>query len=160
MRLRHQVRYDAPPEEVYAMLSDPGFRQKSCDAQGVLSADVTIEPTADGMTVQIDQVQPMQGVPAFARKIAGESTRAVQTEEWSDHSRATLTIRTPGKPTEITGTLRLEGDGSGTVETFDGEVKAKVPLIGGKLESLMADLFTAGMDAENQVGRAWLEGGR
>jgi hypothetical protein len=40
------------------------------------------------------------------------------------------------------------------------EVKVKVPLIGGKLESLMADLVTQGMDKEQEAGAAWLAGDR
>jgi uncharacterized protein YndB with AHSA1/START domain len=84
MKFRHEISYDAPPAEVYAMLTDPAFRQKSCDAMGVLSADITIEPEGEGARVVIDQVQPTSGIPSFAKKIAGESTRAVQTEEWAD----------------------------------------------------------------------------
>ena len=36
----------------------------------------------------------------------------------------------------------------------------KVPLIGGKLESLMADLVAEGMDKEQAAGAAWLAGDR
>jgi uncharacterized protein YndB with AHSA1/START domain len=160
MKFRHEISYDAPPAEVYAMLTDPAFRQKSCDAMGVLSADITIEPEGEGARVVIDQVQPTSGIPSFAKKIAGESTRAIQTEEWADGRSATLTVRTPGKPAEINGRLTLTETGSTTVETFEGEAKAKVPLIGGKLEGLLADLFKAGMDKEHAAGVAWLKGER
>ncbi len=160
MKIRHEISYDAPPADVYAMLADPSFRRKSCAAMGVLSCDVRIEPAAEGMTVVIDQVQPTAGIPAFAKKITGETTRAVQTEEWTGPAEATLTVRTPGKPMEIEGRLTLTADGASTVETFEGDVRAKVPLIGGKLESLTADLFKAGMDKEHSAGVAWLAGER
>jgi uncharacterized protein YndB with AHSA1/START domain len=160
MKFRHEITYDAPAAEVYAMLTDPAFRQRSCDAMGVLSADITIEPHGPGATVVIDQVQPTEGVPGFAKKIAGESTRAIQTEEWVDGLWATMTVQTPGKPTEISGRLTLTETGTTTVESFEGESKAKVPLIGGKLEALVADLFKAGMDKEHAAGVAWLKGER
>lgn len=160
MKFRHEISYDAPAAEVFAMLTDPAFRRKSCDAMGVLSADISIETEDSGARVVIDQVQPTEGVPSFAKKIAGESTRAIQTEEWADGRAATMTVRTPGKPTEISGRLTLTETGTTTVETFEGEAKAKVPLIGGKLESLVAELFTAGMDKEHAVGVAWLKGER
>jgi uncharacterized protein YndB with AHSA1/START domain len=160
MKFRHEITYDAPAAEVYAMLTDPAFRQKSCDAMGVLSADITVEADGPTATVVIDQVQPTEGVPAFAKKIAGESTRAIQTEDWAEGTRATMTLRTPGKPTEISGRLTLTETGSTTVEAFEGEAKAKVPLIGGKLEALVADLFKAGMDKEHAAGVAWLKGER
>jgi uncharacterized protein YndB with AHSA1/START domain len=160
MLLRHEISYDAPLAEVFAMLSDPGFRQASADAMGVLSADVTITANGEGISVLIDQVQPTEGIPGFAKKFAGETTRAVQTEEWGSPAGGTITIETPGKPTSIKGTLSLEESGGRTTETLEAEVKVKVPLIGGKLESLMADLVASGMDKEQAAGVAWLEGRR
>jgi hypothetical protein len=38
------------------------------------------------------------------------------------------------------------------------EIKAKVPLIGGKLEGLMQQQVREGMDTEREVGQAWLKG--
>ena len=160
MKLRHEITYDAPAADVWTMLSDPAFRQKSCDAMGVLSSTIAIEPVGQGMKVRIDQVQRTEGIPSFAKKFAGDTTQAVQVEEWSDRRNATLTVKTPGKPTEITGTLTLTEEGGRTVETFDGECRVKVPLIGGKLEGLMSDLFRKGMDKEHQAGVAWLGGTR
>jgi uncharacterized protein YndB with AHSA1/START domain len=160
MKLRHEISYDAPAADVWTMLSNPAFRQKSCEAMGVLSSTIAIEPVGEGMKVRIDQVQRTEGIPSFAKKFAGDTTEAVQVEEWSDRRNATLTVRTPGKPTEITGTLTLSEEGGRTVETFDGECRVKVPLIGGKLEGLMSDLFRKGMDKEHQAGVAWLGGAR
>lgn len=160
MKLRHQITYDAPLDQVFAMLSDPAFRESSAAAMGVVSADVTIEPKGEGISVRIDQVQPTEGIPSFAKKFAGETTRAVQTEEWASPAGGTISIETPGKPTSITGTLALSESGGRTTETMVAEVKVKVPLIGGKLERLMADLVVAGMDTEHEAGVAWLAGGR
>lgn len=157
MLLRHEITYAASSAEVFAMLSDPEFRKASADAMGVISADVSIERHGDGMHVRIDQVQPTEGVPGFAKKFAGETTRAIQVEEWESPSRGSITIETPGKPATVTGTLTLTEVDGGTVETMEAEVKVKVPLIGGKLESLMADLIAKGMDKEHRAGVAWLE---
>jgi hypothetical protein len=41
-----------------------------------------------------------------------------------------------------------------------GEAKVKVPLIGGKLEALAANLFREGKEKEHAVGVAWLQGDR
>ncbi len=160
MRMSHEISYDAPLADVFAMLSDPDFRQASAAAMGVISADVTITPNGEGISVRIDQVQPTEGIPGFARKFAGDTTRAVQTEEWASSAGGTISIETPGKPTSIAGTLSLTESGGRTTETMEVEVKVKVPLIGGKLESLMADLVTKGMDKEHGAGVAWLEGKR
>jgi uncharacterized protein YndB with AHSA1/START domain len=160
MLLRHEIVYDAPLADVFAMLSDPMFRQAAGDANGVISADVSITPNGEGISVVIDQVQPTEGVPGFAKRFAGETTRAVQTEEWNSPAGGTISIETPGKPTSIKGTLTLTESGGRTTETMEAEVKVKVPLIGGKLESLMADLVASGMDKEQTAGAAWLQGER
>lgn len=159
MKFRHAISYDATREQVFEMLADPEFRKASADAMGVISADVSIERDGDGdgMSVRIDQVQPTEGVPGFAKKFAGNTTRAVQVEEWNSPSQGTITIETPGKPATVTGTITLVETDGRTVETMEAEVKVKVPLIGGKLESLMADLIATGMDNEHGAGVAWLE---
>ena len=156
MRFSHELSYDAPPEDVYAMLADPSFRERVSLAREVVSFDVTMTPTTSGFTLVNDQIQPTAGLPSFAKKFAGKTTKAIQREDWQDHSSGSLTIETPGKPTSIKGTITLTGSDGGTVERVELEVKAKVPLIGGKLESVMADQIREGMDVEHQVGQAWL----
>ena len=159
MLLRHEISYAAPLADVFAMLSDPDFRQASATAMGVISADVVITPNDEGISVRIDQVQPTEGVPSFAKKFAGDSARAITTQVWSG-STASYQVETPGKPTGIKGTASVTASGTGSVLLYDLEVKASVPLIGGKLEKLMVELTTEGFDKEQTVGAAWLAGER
>ena len=160
MKVTHTATYDAPLADVYAMLTDPDFRRYAAAATGVLSADVAVEEAGDGHVVTIDQVQPTDGVPSFARKFAGETTRAVQTETWASPAKATLTVQTPGRPTDVSGSYVLTEDAGRTTQTFTGEVKVKVPLIKDRLEKLMAQLFAEGRDKEQAAGAAWLRGER
>lgn len=160
MHFRHELAYDAGPDEVFEMLFDATFREKVAAAQGVVSAEVALTPNAEGFSLVIDQVQRTDGLPSFARKFAGDTTRAVVLEEWPDRAGGTLTIDAPGKPTSVRGTVALVPAGTGTSEVVELDIKVKVPLIGGKLESLLADQVRAGLDAEHRVGQAWLEGER
>ena len=154
------MRYDAPPTEVFAMLADPAFREAACAAQDVISAEVTVEPHGNGFSLTVDQQQRTDDLPSFARTFAGDSTRAIQREEWADTSGGTLEIEAPGKPSQVTGTIALEADGDGTREVVELDLKIKVPLIGGKLEKLLAEKITAGMEAEHAVGVDYLKGQR
>ncbi|MBD8868743.1 DUF2505 domain-containing protein [Nocardioides donggukensis] len=156
MKLQHSVRYDAPPGEVYAMLTDPAFREKASWAQGAESVDVTIS----GTTVAIEMVQPTRDIPAFARTFAGDTVRAVQAEEWDDDRAAAFSVSSPGKPAGVHGTRRLVADGAGTLDTFEGEARARIPLIGGRIEGLLGTRLKDGWDIEHGVGVAWLEGER
>jgi hypothetical protein len=83
----------------------------------------------------------------------------VITQVWRGHE-ASYEIETPGKPTQVRGTATISPNGTGSTLTYDLDVKAKVPLIGGKLEKLVVDLTTEGLDTEQTVGAAWLAGER
>lgn len=160
MDFRHELTYDSPPEKVFAMLADPAFREAVSEAQGVVSHDVEITRQGAGFTLVNDQVQRTEGFPSFAKKFAGETTRAVQREEWTDRSGGSLAIEAPGKPSDIRGSIALEPAGAGTTEVVTLSVRVKVPLIGGKLEGLLADQIRTGIDVEHEVGRRWLAGDR
>ena len=160
MRFRHELSYDAPPEKVYAMLASAAFRRHVCTAMQVISADVQLDPRPDGQegfTLVSDQLQNTKDLPAFARTFAGESTHVIQREVWQDATTGSLVIESPGKPVSTSGTIRLEPSGVGTTEVVELEIKVKVPLIGGKLEKLMAEKVAEGMDLEHTVGVTWLK---
>lgn len=160
MKFRHELTYAATSDEVYAMLSDQAFREKVCAAQEVVSCTITLTPNGSGFDLVSDQVQNTSGLPAIAKKIAGDTTRAVLTEHWADPSGGTLTIEAPGKPTSARGTITLRSTATGTTELVELDIKVKVPLIGGKLEALMADTITTGFETEHAVGTAWIAGER
>ena len=153
MKLRHELTYDAAPEAVLAMLTDPAFWDKVAEATGAISSAATVT----GNRVVVDQEQAVQGVPSFAKKFVGESTRAINTFVW-DGLTAAYDVQTPGKPTSMSGTATVAAAGAGSTLTYDLDVKASVPLIGGKLEKLVVDLTTAGFVKEQAVGSAWLAG--
>jgi hypothetical protein len=160
MKFRHELAYDAGPDQVFEMLADPAFREAACAAQDVISADVELTRTGNGFSLTVDQQQRTDDLPSFARAFAGDSTQAIQREEWADTTGGTLKIEAPGKPSEIAGTITLRPEGSRTVEIVELDVRIKVPLIGGKLEKLLADKVRSGMDSEHAVGVAWLAGER
>jgi hypothetical protein len=158
-RLRHDLTYDAPVFDVAAMLADPAFREDVCDYQRVISKKVTITPkggSSGGMDVVIDMVQPARGIPGFAQKFVGDTINIVQSESWSSPTQGQISIAIPGKPGDMSGTAVLKESGSGTVETVDLTVKVNIPLVGGKLEGLIAGLLEKALVAENTVGREWL----
>jgi carbon monoxide dehydrogenase subunit G len=157
MKFRHELSYDAPPAKVFEMLADAEFRKATCAAMEVISADVQLDRDGEGFNLVIDQQQNTKDLPGFARTFAGESTQAIQREVWLGPTTGSLSIESPGKPVSASGTIRLEEDGGGTREVVELDIKVKVPLIGGKLEKLMAEKVAAGMDVEKSIGVAWLE---
>jgi hypothetical protein len=160
MKIRHQLTYAASPTEVYEMRADPAFRAQVCEAMDTLSHDVTVDDTDGELTIAVDMVQHTQGVPGFAKKVVGDQTRVIQTERWPATDAGHIEVEIPGKPGHIRGTLSITEDGNGSVYVFEGEAKINIPLIGGKLEGLIEKLFIEGMDTEQRVAKAWLDGNR
>ncbi len=157
MRLTRSLSYDAPTADVVAMMQDPAFWDRVAQATGALSSSTAVATKGDRVEVVTDQQQAVVGVPAFAKKFVGESTRAIVTTSWHAE-RGSYRVETPGKPTSIAGSVAVTSTGNGASVTYDLEVKASVPLIGGKLEKLVCDLTGDGFEKEHAVGVAWLAG--
>jgi hypothetical protein len=155
--LHHELRYDqATVEQVRGMLADPAFREDVCASQHYDRYSVDIDRSGDLMTVNIDQVRPTAGVPSFAKKFVGSEVHVVQHEEWTSVGEAALEITIPGKPGDMRGSIRLAGAGGGVTETVHVDIRVSLPLVGGRIEGLIADLLTQALEAENRVGREWL----
>jgi hypothetical protein len=154
--MTHRLEYAAPLADVAAMLADPAFREEVCTYQKVIRSTVEIDGDGDARTVVIDQVQPANGIPGFAKKFVGDEINIVQREEWSTAEAADLHVTIPGKPGEMSGTITLEESGGTTTETVDVRIKVSIPLVGGKIEDLIAGLLRKALVAENKVGRDYL----
>lgn len=150
-RITHEMNYDAPVAQVRAMLLDEGFRKTVAEQQHALRSTIEI----DGDQVTFGTVQAARGIPSFAKKFVGDEIEVLQKETWSGE-RADVHITIPGKPGDLKGTATLLPSGEGTVEKVDLEVKVAIPFVGGKVESLIADLITKALEYENRAGRAWL----
>jgi len=155
-RLKHELTYDAPMAEVAEMLADASFREEVCEFQGVKRAMVSIDSDDNGMEVTIDQVQAAQGIPSFAKKFVGDEINIVQQESWSSPTEGDITVTIPGKPGEMKGTSRLSESGGVTTHAVDLDIRVGIPLVGGKIEGLIADLLLKALKAENKVGRDYL----
>lgn len=156
MRFEHRLRYDAAPEEVYAMLTAAAFRERVGGAQQVTSCSVSVDEVGDATSVTVDQRRPADGIPGFAKKFVGDEIHIVQREQWTGAADAALDVTIPGKPGHLKGSITLRPDGAGTVETVSGDLKVNIPLVGGKIESLVGELLGQALKTEQRVGTAWL----
>ena len=163
MRLKAELRYDSGPAEVFAMLTDPAFQERKLAATGALEQHVEVETRDDGgAVVTTRRTMPTDQVPDLVRNLVGRTLTIVQVEDWEpaagDGRSGTVTAEVSGAPVRLTGTLRLAATGAGTVETLEGELKAKVPIVGGRIERAAEPAITAAIEVEEREGRAWLAG--
>lgn len=172
MHLTVDLTYPASRDEVAAMLADERFvRWRSERTVGagtpgggtVAQADVT-GSTRNGFTVVVRRTLDTDQIPAQARALVGNSLEIRQAEAWeaeADGQRlGTLSVEIIGAPVRISGTVRLASlpDGAGTSLTYDGDVRATVPLFGTVVEDAAARAVRTALEAEAEAGRAWLAG--
>jgi hypothetical protein len=158
-RVNHTLTYPATTvADVYAMLADPTYRKAVGNYQRVTDFSCDITPVGGGMEVRLEQAHGTDRIPSFAQRMVGSEIRFVQEESWSSPSGADIHVTIPGKPGDMTGSTTLTQSGADVVQQIDLAVKVSVPLIGGKLEDLVAGFVTKAFDAENKVGVKWLRG--
>jgi hypothetical protein len=160
MDFTETLSYDASPDEVFAMLCDKDFREEVCKQSHAIRYAVNIVPEADSAKVLISRVMPAD-VPDFAKALVGPEIEILQTESWQPPSSsgvrvADLRMEIPGKPGQLVGTVTLRPEGAGTTEIIAGELKVKIPFLGGKLEAEIAKGLREGIRLEGKVGAGWL----
>jgi hypothetical protein len=159
VRLTTREELDGTVDEVHALLTDRAFQEAKCAATtdgGPTSVEVT--GTAAGERVRTVRVLPSDGLPDIARSFVGDRLTVVEVHDWSgpaaDGSRqSSVDIHVQGAPLTLKGTLRLEPSGTGTVEVLDAELKANVPLIGGRLEKAAAAPIRTAIGIETRLLR-------
>lgn len=160
-KLHTEDRYDVAPEKVFAAFCDEAFVKAKYEALRYPEFDVLECTSSDsGARIKTRRLVPAN-VPSFAKKLLGDMTEMVQTDEWggADASGArsgTWVIDVPGKPMGAKGTIKLSSDGAGSVVVIDGEMKASVPLIGGKLEGFAAEEAQKTLIDEYEFTKGWL----
>ena len=162
MRLTTHEELDGTVDEVHALLIDPAFQEAKCAAttnNGVYT--VKVGGGVDGHRVLTERQLPSDGLPDMARSFVGDHLTIIEVLDWvgpaADGSRTSaVDIHIKGAPLTVKGTIRLQPQGKRTVEVIEAELKANVPLIGGKLERAAADPINAAIGIEIELLREWL----
>ena len=167
MKFRADIRYAADPQRVFEMLLDPAFHEKVCLATGALDHSVDVEQAHAagdaGATITTTRKLPAEGLPDFVRTFVGETLDVMRVDHWgppeADGSRrGTIIVEIHGTPVRLSGTVQMEASGSGTVEHVEGDLKAAVPLLGGKIERAAEPAIRGAVAKEQEIGTDWLGG--
>jgi hypothetical protein len=162
MKISAIIDYAATPDEVFAMLADEDFQNHKCAATGALHHTVSIV-ARDGRTIIVStRDMPADDFPSFVRSMVGDTLPVTETQEWGPPDpngarNGTLSVEISGAPVALDGTLSLALGGLGCIETIDGDLKARIPLIGSKVEQAAAPAVRGAIRVESRTGKAWLE---
>jgi hypothetical protein len=161
MKIATTMDYAATPEEVFAVLCDKAFQEAKCAATAALKYSAAVKVEGGGATITTERILPADGLPDFARSMVGQTLKVLETQTWgapeADGSRSgRVEMSVVGVPVALNGTVALAPGGAGTVEKLDAELKAKVPLIGGKIEKAAAAPIEEAIDIEATTVKVWL----
>jgi Protein of unknown function (DUF2505) len=158
-RVGHTMTYRGTTvDDVYAMLADPAYRKAVSDYQKAVDFSCEVTPGTGATKVRLEQAYGTDRIPSFARRMVGSEIRFVQEETWASPAGADIHVTIPGKPGDMAGTTSLTQSGADVVQQTDLDVKVSIPLVGGKVEDLIAGFLDKAFDAENKVGVKWLKG--
>ena len=161
MDLHRECSYAAPPDTVFAMLTNESFIRHRVEKAHALSYDIDVrQGDGGGARTTTHQELPAK-VPDFVRKFVGEHIRLDEIIDWGpaapDGSRTgDLKVDIANAPVSMRGKIRLVPDGSSTKQIVDADLKASVPIIGKKIEQAAAPAVMAGLDGMEDLGRDWL----
>jgi hypothetical protein len=163
VKVNAQIRYPASCEKVFAMLVDASFQERVCEATGALRHEVQIE-TGDGTAVITTRRElPTDDIPDYARGFVGTTLDVVRVDRWeapaADGSReGTISLEIKGAPIRLHGTMELRPDDAGCEEAIAGDLKASIPLLGGRMEKAAEPALMSAIRKEEQVGLLHLGG--
>lgn len=160
------VTIDVPvplPAAAYAtLLRDATFVRFRTAVPGARVEDVVVTSSGDeSFTVTVRRSVSAEQIPPQVRSFVGSELEIRQVEAW-DGARGgswhgTVALEITGTPVRLTGTVMLAPSGDGAVVTYDGEVRAAIPLFGPAVERSAADAVRATLAAEELRVQAWVD---
>lgn len=158
MHFEKEIAFDADAEGVYALLTDEGFQREVAERAGATSIEIDEQESAAGLVCTVETRQPSDVLPGAARRVLGDELRVRQVETWRSRTEADLEVTIPGQPGRIRGTVVLRERGGRTVQVVDAEAKAKIPLVGGKIEQVICRALGSVLKLQGQVAAERLGG--
>ncbi len=161
MKITHAHHFDAPIDEVSAMLADRAFSRARAAAMGSPVHDVDLDAGADGShTTAVRASVPAGSIPAELRSLLGKDLAIVYTEAWEplegDEQIGTFVVEIAGAPGHVSGAIGLRATDATTALHLTGDVLANVPLVGAMIEKAVAGAVERAFAAQLEAADAWL----
>jgi len=163
MKIQEKWTYDAPADRVLQMVLDPKFQEAKCAAAGALSYSASVKEQPPGHVVETTREMSTEGFPDNVARLVGKTLHIIEIQRWVNPSAdgscsADIDVSLSGMPIRYTGTIQLIANGATTEMDVSGDLRANIPLFGGKIESAAAPGISSGVRIEAETGRSYLAG--
>ncbi len=150
-----------PADAVYAAMIDPEHLRARLKELGGPGAELLEhEAGPDGARYRLRQGVAAEELPGIVTKIMPnglviERTETI-TKDGPGRYRGDVEVDVPGAPVVAGGRMQLADAGGGSEFGVDADVDVKVPLIGGRIEGIVADQVRNLLSAEMEFTKRWL----
>lgn len=152
--------YASDPDTVAKLLHDPEFLKRRSELAGETNVEVKVVDLGDGMHVTVARDREVE-LPAFAKKLYSKQNRIVEDTTWRRQGgqwMAEYQVTVTGIPGEVRGKSTLTATAKGTMYESNFQVTARIPIVGGKLEAVVADRLEETFRANAERNKKQLEG--
>jgi Protein of unknown function (DUF2505) len=151
--------YAANTSAVRSMIIDSEYIKARALATGALAVHhtITAEPSGN-VTLIITRTLPSE-MPTYAAAFVGETLTITETQVWQPEflgqcfGNFSVTF---SAPLTFIGTASITTDGDNTVITTEGELKASIPFMAGKVEHLAKEQTQRYLRKEQEFALTWL----
>ncbi|MET1074401.1 MAG: DUF2505 domain-containing protein [Umezawaea sp.] len=157
-RIEHLTTSTWPVQDVYRALVDETYLRDRLAVLGGNDAQLVSFSSADGKTsYQLKQGVSAEHLPSVAKGLLGGDLVIHRAESWTEAgTTGTVEVTLNGVPGRLDGTTVLAEHQGGSRMALTGQVKVSIPLMGGKLETMIAEQVAKLLDKENEFTTEWL----
>ena len=151
-----------PAEKVFATMTDEEYLRARLRELGGPGSDLLEhEAGPDGGRYRLKQGLSEKDLPPIVGKVMQGDLAIQRTETLRRTGQGAyggdVDVAISGVPASATGTMRLADNGAGSDFEVHADVEVKVPLIGGKIEEIVAGQVRRLLEAETAFTVRWLE---
>lgn len=119
---------------------------------GSINPQVKVSQTQENSWLMVVERTFEADWPGWLRGFVGDGLRIHEERIWTIESeslaRGTMSLRVHGQPVSMDGVVELRSDSAGSLITVEADVRANVPLLGGKIETEVRTYLAAGIQHE------------
>jgi Protein of unknown function (DUF2505) len=149
-----------PAERVFAAMADPEYLRARLRQLGGPGAEL-LEHSADagGVRYRLRQGLEKDVLPAIVQSLVGgnlviERTESLRPDAGGYHGDVDVDV--PGAPVIADGSMSLRDVDGGSEFAVHAQVSVRVPLLGGRIEGVVAEQVQKLLAAETGFTREWL----
>lgn len=150
-----------PAEKVFATMTDEDYLRARLRELGGPGSDlIEYEASPESARYRLRQGLSERDLPPIVGKVVGGDLHIERTETLRRGGEGNydgdVDVRIGGVPASAGGTMRLTDDGAGSLFEVHADVSVNVPLIGGKIEEIVAEQVRRLLEAETAFTVRWL----